>query len=101
MIQILTASMFILSSIYGGPTIVSDTNTISSTTEPMVKQRVEEKATSEIPTKKELEQKAKVYFKDDPILVEIARCESQFRHLDKDGEILKGKVNRVIWALCR
>lgn len=34
------------------------------------------------------------YFKDDPIMAEIARCESRFRHLSKDGEIFRGKVNK-------
>jgi hypothetical protein len=33
------------------------------------------------------------YYADDPILVEIARCESRFRHLNKDGEIFRGKIN--------
>jgi hypothetical protein len=34
------------------------------------------------------------YFKDDPIMAEIAYCESRFRHLTKDGEIFRGKVNK-------
>lgn len=33
------------------------------------------------------------YFKDDPIMADIAWCESRMRHLDKDGEIFRGKVN--------
>lgn len=33
------------------------------------------------------------YFKDAPILAEIARCESHFRHTLADGTILKGKVD--------
>ena len=34
------------------------------------------------------------YFVDEPILAEIAKCESRFRHLNKDGEIFRGKVNK-------
>ena len=34
------------------------------------------------------------YFSDKPILAEIARCESQFRQNDKNGEVLRGVVNR-------
>ena len=34
------------------------------------------------------------YFSDEPILAEIARCESQFRQQDKNGETLKGLVNK-------
>lgn len=33
------------------------------------------------------------YFSDIPVLVEVARCESQFRHYDKNGKILTGEVN--------
>ncbi len=32
------------------------------------------------------------YFKDEPIMADIAWCESRFRHLDKDGQIFRGKV---------
>lgn len=34
------------------------------------------------------------YFEDDPIMAEIAWCESRFRHLNKDGEIFRGVVNK-------
>lgn len=34
------------------------------------------------------------YFKDTPIMAEIAWCESRFRHLNKEGEIFRGKVNK-------
>ncbi len=32
-------------------------------------------------------------FSDAPIMVEIARCESRFRQLDKTGEVLRGEQN--------
>jgi hypothetical protein len=34
------------------------------------------------------------YFADDPILADIAWCESRNRHLGPDGEIFRGKVNK-------
>ena len=34
------------------------------------------------------------YFADTPILAEIARCESQFRHIGESGDIIRGKVNK-------
>lgn len=92
MIEIITTSLFVFSSIYGGATV--DTNNLATSTKPETTSKIEEQATTSIPTKKELEQKAKVYFKDDPILVDIARCESRFRHLDENGDILRGKVNK-------
>ncbi|MBI5133783.1 MAG: hypothetical protein HZA81_00105 [Candidatus Taylorbacteria bacterium] len=33
------------------------------------------------------------YFKDAPILAEIARCESTFRQFDSKGNVIRGKVN--------
>lgn len=33
------------------------------------------------------------YFKDIPILAEIAKCESRFRQWDSNGEVLRGEQN--------
>ena len=33
------------------------------------------------------------YFKDSPIMVKIAWCESRFRQTGTDGKIVRGKVN--------
>lgn len=33
------------------------------------------------------------YFKDIPVMIQIARCESGFRHTLEDGSVLKGKVD--------
>lgn len=94
MIELITTSVFVLSSIYGGPHAVMDADTVSTTTAPGVTSRIEEQATVSVYSKKELEQKARAFFKEDPILVEIARCESQFRQLDKNGNILRGAINK-------
>lgn len=34
------------------------------------------------------------YFADTPVLIEIARCESQFRQFIRDGEAIRGRVNK-------
>jgi hypothetical protein len=44
-------------------------------------------------TSKAVEKYIREQFKDEPILIEIARCESTFRQFDKDGHIIRGKVN--------
>ena len=95
MIEVLTMSIFVFSSIYGAPTAaIADTISASSSVAPLTK--IEEKTTTNIPPRKEkeLEKQARLYFKDEPILVEIARCESQFRQYDENGKVLKGKVNK-------
>lgn len=33
------------------------------------------------------------YFSDIPIMIEVARCESTFRHTLADGSVLKGRVD--------
>lgn len=35
------------------------------------------------------------YFSDIPVMIEIAKCESRFRQYDKNGEVLRGKVNSL------
>src|SRR5690606_20716583 len=43
---------------------------------------------------KNVEKFVRDYFAETPILAEIARCESTFRHYDKKtGQVLKGKVD--------
>lgn len=36
----------------------------------------------------------RAYFKDVPIMAQVARCESTFRHTLEDGSILRGRVNQ-------
>jgi hypothetical protein len=33
------------------------------------------------------------YFQDIPVMIQIARCESTFRHTLEDGSVLKGRVD--------
>lgn len=39
------------------------------------------------------EQIVREYFKDIPVMIQVARCESTFRHTLEDGSILQGKVD--------
>lgn len=49
---------------------------------------------SEIPAvEKTVEEVVREYFKDIPILAEVARCESTFRHFDEQGRVLRGLKN--------
>lgn len=42
-----------------------------------------------------VEEYVRNYFSDIPVLVEVARCESQFRQHDKYGNILRGVENNL------
>ncbi|MCA9364144.1 hypothetical protein KC727_02905 [Candidatus Kaiserbacteria bacterium] len=39
------------------------------------------------------EDAVRAYFKDIPVMIQIARCESHFRHILSDGSVLRGKVD--------
>ena len=93
MIELITTSVFILSSLYGGPVIAAEASNITSTSSVYVMSTNTAEETRLI-KQKEIETIARKYFKDDPILVEIARCESSFRQVDANGNLLRGKVNK-------
>lgn len=42
---------------------------------------------------KNTEEIVRSYFKDVPVLIEVARCESEFRHQLKDGSVLTGRID--------
>lgn len=42
----------------------------------------------------DVEEFVREYFKDTPILAEVARCESEFRQYDKHGRTLRGTKDR-------
>ncbi len=75
------------------------TSPVTATEAPKVEsvvteQRLVKKATNkEIETMMGTEQYIREYFSDIPIMIQIARCESTFRHLDRDGEVHRGRVN--------
>ncbi len=46
-----------------------------------------------MPATQTVEQYVREYFAEDPIMIEIARCESRFKQFDKDGSIHRGVVN--------
>ena len=72
-------------------------NTISVSSLPTVENSsykvVKEISNQEIESLMSTENYIKEYFRDIPIMIEIARCESTFRQLDLDGEIHRGRVN--------
>ncbi|TSC70735.1 MAG: hypothetical protein CEO12_111 [Parcubacteria group bacterium Gr01-1014_46] len=80
-------------------------STISGTTTPNVTvlpkienssyKVVKEISNKEIEDMVSTEKYVRQYFKDIPIMIQIARCESTFRQLDDDGDIHRGRVNNA------
>ena len=54
---------------------------------------VKETSPKEVETMMSTEQYVRQYFADEPIMIQIARCESHFRQLDPNGDIHRGVVN--------
>jgi len=44
--------------------------------------------------KKTVKEHVNEYFKEDPIMIKVAWCESRFRQYDKDGNLFRGIVNK-------
>lgn len=85
MIEITTAIFFLVSSLYGSANIAiaQDVGDSFSTHQ--------DKAVTKPVT---LESYVREYFAETPILAEIAKCESRFRQVGKDGNVLRGEVNK-------
>ncbi len=90
MIEITTGIAFLLSSMYGAGAPTIDAVNVQANTSTS-----KESQTAIVTTdRKSIEKYLREKYADTPILVEIARCESTFTHYDKDGKIVRGKVNK-------
>lgn len=90
MIEITTSLLFLVSSLYGG---VASTDSASQfKAESIQKQELAQSIKTDNPIT--FEQYVREYFSDDPILAEIAKCESTFRQYSSTGEVIKGIVNK-------
>jgi len=74
--------------VYGVSTLAPadiETTILEASTVPIVEE------VTEVPLT--LEQYLSEYYKDEPLLVEIAKCESTLRHYDSKGRVLRGYVD--------
>jgi hypothetical protein len=92
MIEITTSVLFLISSLYGGFVSASNDAGPLIKADSIQKQGYEQTVKADSPIT--FEQYVRKYFKDDPILAEIAMCESSFRQYDSDGAVLTGRVNK-------
>jgi len=92
MLELTTGVVFLMSSLYGSgqsdnhiQLINTDTESGQATTTKIVNSRTFSTSTMESYLREE--------YADTPILVDIARCESEFRQFDKNGNIIRGRAN--------
>lgn len=86
MIEITSAIILLVSSIYSGGTNIAIAQDIFNSNNSKTFGWVENPIT--------LEEYVKEYFKETPILAKIAKCESGFRQVGSDGMVLRGIVNK-------
>jgi hypothetical protein len=92
MIEITTSVVFLLSSMYGAGTDKVDT-AVAINNNSTNNQNTQAVILTGDP--KEVEKYIREKYADTPILIEIARCESTFRHEDKQGNVLRGRVDKA------
>jgi hypothetical protein len=90
MIEISTGVVFLLSSMYG-----SGTPSAQATAANMIAADPEQVAQVTVQDRKAVENYVRKEYADTPILIEIARCESTFSQFDKEGKVIRGRVNKL------
>ncbi len=88
MIEFTTGVVFLLSSMYGSTGASTAVATAVDANIPMEKVPV-----IVLQDRKSVEKYLREQYADTPILVEIARCESTFSQFDKNGKVIRGRVN--------
>jgi soluble lytic murein transglycosylase-like protein len=94
MIELISSAALIISSMYGPVHAQESTSTASTTSSStsIVSQTIDQQGIND---PKAIMAYVKNYYADEPLLIEIARCESGFRQYDKDGNLVHGNVNKA------
>ena len=93
MIEVATGVVFLMSSLYGvgQANAAAATNVVPTVIE--AASQAQNVASTSPATNKGIEAYVKESYADEPILVDIARCESTFRQFGPDGKVIRGLVN--------
>ena len=91
MIEITTGVAFLLSSMYGH----SASTAVAIASQADMGALTEKTSTIVFHDREAVEKYLREQYADTPILVKFARCESTFSQFDKNGEVIRGRVNRA------
>lgn len=80
----MTTALFLLSLFYGAPAAAQTVNDVN------LALAIPARIVADRPMT--LETYVRTYFRDEPILAEIARCESSFRQIGANGKVFRGQV---------
>ncbi len=87
--ELITASAFLLTSMYGAGNASSVAANVQTSIANMKDTTAPIATTTD---RKAMEKYLKEQYADTPVLVEIARCESEFRQFDKNGLVIHGRA---------
>ncbi len=90
MLELTTGVVFLMSSVYGSGQSDAQIKSLTAETNAQVTPTTEVRSFS---TSTDIESYLHEQYFDAPILIEIARCESEFRQFDKNGNIVRGRAN--------
>jgi hypothetical protein len=89
MIELTTGVILLVSSVYGS--VGADNATNSPNFDKQI--TVSSNSYNKFLDSKSVEAYVRKEYADTPILIDIARCESTFRQYDKEGHVVRGRVN--------
>jgi len=92
MIELTTGVVFLMSSLYGSGQANAQMNQVPAEA-PAQTQEAATSTESSFTDSKDVMAYVKAQYASEPLLVDIARCESTFRQFDQNGQVLRGKVN--------
>lgn len=91
MIELTTGVAFLMTSMYGVGNIPANNVNVQTLTSHSTGNT---EAIVQSINKEELIKYLKKNFADTPILVEVARCESEFRQFNSNGQVVRGRANK-------
>ena len=103
MIETITSMAFLVSSLYGAgqPATAAHAVAIPQAEQAILQNRAEPTTTiaatttSPLTDNSDIRSYVRAAYADEPLLVDIARCESSFRQYGTDGQALRGKANHA------
>jgi len=93
MIELTTGVVFLMSSLYGSGQANAQMNQVQADTSATTTITTTATSESSFTDSKAIEAYVRKADADEPLLIDIARCESTFRQFDQNGQVLRGKVN--------
>lgn len=96
MLQLTSILFTLFTTLYvsGSTQVANPTDAIATTTPTVIEQSITLPAASSTKEVGATEKKVRSYFSDTPILIEVARCESQFTQFGPNGKPIHGIVNK-------